>query len=103
MKFGTLFNHLAELVAPWFVFWPRIGRYVAGIVIVAFQIVIILSGNLSFLNWITIVPALACFDDRALSKVLPRISCAGPSAPKAKESSRPMIGIAIAWPRSSRS
>ena len=31
LKFGTLFNHIAELVAPWFVFWPRIGRYIAGI------------------------------------------------------------------------
>jgi Lipase maturation factor len=72
LKFGTLFNHIAELVAPWFVFWPRIARSIAGIVIITFQLVIILSGNLSFLNWITIVPALACFDDRAWSKILPR-------------------------------
>ena len=36
LKFGTLFNHLAELVAPWFVFWPRIARYAAGIIIIAF-------------------------------------------------------------------
>ena len=40
--------------------------------IVAFQIVIILGGNLSFLNWLTIIPALACFDDRAWAKILPR-------------------------------
>ncbi|MEO9070947.1 MAG: lipase maturation factor family protein, partial [Ginsengibacter sp.] len=29
--------------------------------------------NLSFLNWLTIVPALACFDDGFWSKVLPRV------------------------------
>src|SRR6185369_803110 len=29
------------------------------------------SGNLSFLNWLTIVPALACFDDGLLRRVLP--------------------------------
>ena len=26
LRGGTLFNHLAELVAPWFVFWPRLAR-----------------------------------------------------------------------------
>jgi hypothetical protein len=30
-----------------------------------------LGGNLSFLNWLTIVPALACFDDRAWKHALP--------------------------------
>jgi len=71
LQVGCGFNHLAELVAPWFVFWPRIGRRIAGAVIVLFQITIILSGNLSFLNWLTIVPALACFDDAVWRRVLP--------------------------------
>lgn len=31
------------------------------------QVVLIVSGNLSFLNWLTIVPSLSCFDDSALS------------------------------------
>jgi hypothetical protein len=72
LKMGVWYNHLAELVAPWFVFWPRIARHIAGVVIVSFQITIILSGNLSFLNWLTIIPALACFDDGFWSKILPR-------------------------------
>jgi Kef-type K+ transport system membrane component KefB len=55
-----------------FIFWPRLGRHIAGVVIVLLQIVLILSGNLSFLNWLTIIPALACFDDGFWSKVLPR-------------------------------
>ena len=29
----------------------------------SFQIVLIISGNLSFLNYVTIIPFLACFDD----------------------------------------
>jgi hypothetical protein len=72
LKMGVWFNFLAELAAPLFVFWPRIARHIAGVIIVLFQINIILSGNLSFLNWLTITPALACFDDGFLSKVLPR-------------------------------
>src|SRR5207247_587903 len=68
---GVLFNHVAELVAPWFAFWPRAARHVAGGVLLAFQVSLILSGNLSFLNWLTIVPILACFDDSLLRHMLP--------------------------------
>jgi len=71
LKAGVWYNFLAELVAPWFVFWPRVGRHIAGIVIVGLQIILIFSGNLSFLNWLTIVPTLACFDDGFWSKWLP--------------------------------
>jgi len=35
-------------------------------------VTLILSGNLSFLNWLTIVPALACFDDGLLRYAVPR-------------------------------
>lgn len=72
LRMGVIFNHVAELVAPWFVFWPRVARSVAGGVIILFQGMLILSGNLSFLNWLTIVPALACFDDAVWAKILPR-------------------------------
>lgn len=73
LKAGVLFNFLAELVAPWFAFYPRIARRIAGVIIVSFQFTLILSGNLSFLNWLTIVPALACFDDGFWAKLFPRI------------------------------
>lgn len=69
---GVLFNYLAELVAPWFVFAFRRFRHAAGVVLVAFQASLVLSGNLSFLNWLTIVPALACFDDAVLVRLAPR-------------------------------
>ena len=71
-KLGVLYNHLAELVAPWFVFGPRLARHIAGAILVSFQAILILSGNLSFLNWLTIVPALACFDDTLLRRIVPR-------------------------------
>ncbi|MBV9391802.1 MAG: lipase maturation factor family protein, partial [Verrucomicrobia bacterium] len=68
---GTVFNFLAELIAPWFVFWPQIARHIAGGVIVAFLFTIAISGNLSFLNWLTVIPALACFDDSLWLKICP--------------------------------
>lgn len=72
LKAGVLFNWLAELVAPIFVFWPRMLRHFAGVIIILFQFTIILSGNLSFLNWLTIVPAIACLDDDFWKKILPQ-------------------------------
>jgi hypothetical protein len=67
----VLFNHFVELVVPWFAFGFRRWRHAAGLLLVAFQVSLIVSGNLSFLNWLTIVPALACFDDTLWSRLLP--------------------------------
>ena len=69
---GVVLNHFVELVVPWFAFGLRRYRHVAGVLLVAFQVFLILSGNLSFLNWLTIVPALACFDDTAFAIFAPR-------------------------------
>jgi len=95
LKIGVWFNWLAELVAPWFVFWPRAARHIAGSIIVLFQVVLILSGNLSFLNWLTIIPALACFDDSFWARLLPGVLVrkAATAADKAEES-KPMLTIA---------
>ena len=59
----TLGNHLVELLVPWLVFLPRSFRVISGCCQIIFQIVLIISGNLSFLNWLTISPALMYLDD----------------------------------------
>lgn len=69
---GVLMNHFVELVVPWFAFGFRRVRHAAGALLVLFQATLIASGNLSFLNWLTIVPALACFDDTAWLRLVPR-------------------------------
>ena len=96
LKIGVWFNWIAEIVAPVFVFWPHIARQIAGVVIVLFQINLIFSGNLSFLNWLCIVSAFACFDDGFWKKILPRrlVRIAENAAINA-EPSKPMI--ATAW------
>ncbi|HZN03261.1 MAG TPA: lipase maturation factor family protein, partial [Candidatus Polarisedimenticolia bacterium] len=72
-KGGVLYNHLIELAAPWFLFGPRLLRLTAGSLMVAFQVILMTSGNLSFLNYLTIVPCLAAFDDAFLRRLLPRV------------------------------
>jgi len=95
LRAGVLFNHLAELVAPWAVFAPRRWRHLGGALIVALQVVLILSGNLSFLNWLTLVPALAYFDDSLWTKILPRaLVCRAEHAAATAEPSRAMTRTA---------
>lgn len=69
---GVLFNHLVEVVCPFFVFGPRRLRLIGAVLMAAFQGVLIASGNLAFLNWLTLVPVLACFDDQAILWITPR-------------------------------
>ena len=70
-KGGTLFTHFVELVVPWGVFAPGLVGCVAGVFSVLFQITLILSGNLSWLNYLTLALSLSCFDDQFLSHWVP--------------------------------
>jgi len=70
-KAEVLFNHFIELVVPWFLFIPRTLGAIAGGFTLLFQFILIISGNLSWLNYITLVLTFSCFDDRILSKIIP--------------------------------
>ncbi len=69
---GVLWNHFVELVVPFFLFWPRRLAIAAGLLQAAFQLTLILSGNLSWLNWLTLCLTIACFDDAFLMRFAPR-------------------------------
>jgi hypothetical protein len=96
LKIGVWFNWLAELIAPLFVFWPRMARQIAGGIIILFQLTLILSGNLSFLNWLSIIPALACFDDGFWARVLPkRLVRKALNVPQEEYPPRPVAAIIV--------
>src|SRR3954463_16408827 len=64
---GVAFNHFVELVVPFGFFLPQPYAGIAGIFTIAFQLILIAGGNLSWLNWLTIVLAISTLDDRFLS------------------------------------
>ncbi len=68
----VLFNHFVELIVPWTLFAPRRLRHVGGVFLVLFQVLLITSGNLSWLNWLTLALCVTCFDDQALSRIVPK-------------------------------
>ncbi len=91
-EIGVLFNHLVEVVVPFGYLVPfRRVRYVAGAATILLQGMLIASGNFSWLNWLTIVIAISCFDDHALSRVLPRSG----SAPERPLSRAHQLTIAV--------
>jgi hypothetical protein len=69
-KAGVLFTHFSQLIVPWFYFAPAPLCYWAGGITILFQFTLILSGNLSWLNYLTIVLCIPCFDDRVLTRVV---------------------------------
>jgi len=71
-RFEVWSNHFVELVAPFLLLMPFQNlRIAGGLIQIMFQTILISSGNLSFLNWLTIVPAIFCLDDAFLIRNLP--------------------------------
>jgi hypothetical protein len=66
-KGGVAFNHFVELLVPFAYFAPQPIAAVAGWFTIAFQAVLIVSGNLSWLNWLTVALCIPTLDDRFLS------------------------------------
>jgi hypothetical protein len=68
---GVLFNHFVELVVPFAYFAPQPVATIAGGLTILFQLLLMLSGNLSFLNLLTIVLAIPTLDAGLLRKLVP--------------------------------
>jgi len=86
-KGEVLMNHFVELIAPWLLLLPfgllTNWRRAGGIIQLAFQAILILSGNLSFLNWLTMLPAIVCLDDALVGRIFPlstRVAAASKAA-----------------------
>jgi Lipase maturation factor len=70
-KAEVLANHATQLVVPFGLFAPQPVATVAALVIIVTQTWLLVSGNFSWLNLITVVLATAALDGRFLGAVLP--------------------------------
>ena len=64
---GVVINHIVEVIVPFAYFAPQPFASIAGIVTILFQLVLIVSGNLSWLNWLTLVLCVPLISDRWLA------------------------------------
>jgi hypothetical protein len=69
-KAGVLFNHFAELIVPFGLLLPQPIVGIAGLITILFQLSIISSGNLSWLNWLTLILAFSTLDAKFLSGIV---------------------------------
>jgi hypothetical protein len=64
-------NHLTQLVVPWFLFAPEPLSTVAATIMLLTQLWLMLSGNFSWLNFLTIALTASAIDGDVLERVLP--------------------------------
>ncbi len=63
-KTSTVFVFAVELILPFMIFAPRRFKQAAAAGIVVLQLLILLTGNYTFFNWLTIALCLFLLDDR---------------------------------------
>jgi hypothetical protein len=61
---GVVINHVVELGVPFLYFLPQPFAAIGGIATIVFQGILIAGGNLSWLNWLTVVLCIPTLDDR---------------------------------------
>jgi len=70
-RFGVAVNHVAEVLVPFLYFAPQPVAAVAGFVTIAFQGWLVVTGNFSWLNWLTVVLAFSTLGDGVVTGLLP--------------------------------
>ena len=68
---GVAFSHVVQVVVPFGVFAPQPWASVAAGLIAFHQLLLIVSGNYSWLNWLTVVLSFTAMSDAVLHRVLP--------------------------------
>lgn len=71
-QLSTLVTFIVELVVPFLIFvpWRRV-RFLGAAAIIGFQILILLTGNYTFFNWLAIALCVLLLDDDFLRRWLP--------------------------------
>ncbi|HEY2379921.1 MAG TPA: lipase maturation factor family protein [Terriglobia bacterium] len=68
---GVLGSHFVQVGVPFALFAPQPFASLAGALIIFHQLWLIVSGNYSWLNWITVVLGFTALDDKVLRWILP--------------------------------
>jgi hypothetical protein len=78
---SVAFSHFVQLAVPFGLLGPEPVAAAAGALIVVHQLVLIVSGNYAWLNWLTVVLAFSAFADRTLGALLPLTPRLGADTP----------------------
>lgn len=70
-RFSAGYSHFVQVVAPFFLFAPQPLAFIAGLILISQQLILIISGNYAWLNWITVVLGFSALDDGILHRLMP--------------------------------
>jgi hypothetical protein len=98
LRVGTAGTLVVELLVPFMMFLSRPWRFAAAWLTILWQVLIILTSNHNWFNFLTIALCLFLFDDRALQRVLPggiwkRLDWPTLSTPRGGFLSRGALGV----------
>lgn len=60
-RIGVRFSHFVQIILPFGIFLPQPIAEISGAFIILHQLILVISGNYSWLNWLTIALAVSCF------------------------------------------
>jgi hypothetical protein len=84
-RVSVLFSHFVQVIVPFGLFAPQPLASGAGALIIVHQLLLIVSGNYAWLNWLTVVLGFSAFSDDTLATVLPISATAELARPLAFE------------------
>jgi hypothetical protein len=70
-RFAVVFSHFVQVIVPFGLFAPQPIASIAGALIIFHQLWLIISGNYSWLNWLTVALGILAFSDSVLTLVIP--------------------------------
>lgn len=77
-RFSVAFSHFVQVIVPFFLFAPQPVASIAAALIILHQLLLIVSGNYSWLNWLTVVLGVTGFSDAFLGFTTPDTLPRGP-------------------------
>jgi Lipase maturation factor len=70
-RLSVAFSHFVQVLVPFFLFAPQPVASIAAALIIVHQLLLIVSGNYSWLNWLTVVLGVTGFSDATLGFATP--------------------------------
>jgi len=70
-RFSVFYSHLVQVLAPFGLFAPQPYASIAAALLVSQQLLLSISGNYAWLNWLTVVLGVAGFSDAFLAPLVP--------------------------------
>ncbi len=95
-KISVLGNHFVQLIVPWGLFAPQPIASIAGILMILSQLWLVLTGNFSWLNYLTIILGLTSLGDSVVQSVLPVAIPAALPRPPLYDAALAVLALVIA-------